>query len=116
MCSISDHPAPSHGGQFCIGERARYKICNIDECPEGEPSFRAQQCTKKNSKPIKDKYYTWLPYLDTHEPCKLYCTDQEDTFIQAFDTVEDGTPCNIGTNYMCISGICRVRLNHLILI
>jgi hypothetical protein len=28
--------------------------------------------------------------------------------IQAFDTAEDGTPCNIGSNDMCIAGICKV--------
>ncbi|XP_070503091.1 A disintegrin and metalloproteinase with thrombospondin motifs 12 [Chironomus tepperi] len=102
-----DHPAPAFGGEFCIGERARYKTCNIAKCPDDEPSFRAQQCSKKNSVPIKDRYFTWLPYLDIHEPCKLYCTDKEDTFIQAFENVADGTPCKIGTNDMCISGICK---------
>lgn len=103
-----DHPAPAHGGSFCIGQRARYKTCNIDPCPDNEPSFRAQQCTKKNSIPIRDKYYTWLPYHDTQNPCKLFCTDKQDTFIQTFEAVEDGTRCNIGSNDMCISGICRV--------
>lgn len=44
-----------------------------------------------------------------HEPCKLYCTDKDDTFIQAFENVEDGTPCKIGTKDMCISGICKVN-------
>lgn len=104
-----DHPPPAHGGSFCVGQRARYKTCNNDPCPENEPSFRAQQCSKKDKRSIKGQFYTWLPYLDTREPCKLYCTDKDDTFIQAFEVVEDGTPCNIGTNDMCISGICKVR-------
>jgi hypothetical protein len=103
-----DHPTPVHGGSFCIGERARYKTCNIDACSDDEPNFRAQQCSKKDTKPIKGQLYTWHPFLDTHDPCKLYCTDKDDTLIHAFDTAEDGTACNIGTNDMCIAGICKV--------
>ncbi|KAG5674191.1 hypothetical protein PVAND_004173 [Polypedilum vanderplanki] len=102
-----NHPAPANGGEFCIGERARYKICNIEPCPQDEPSFRAQQCSRKDSIPIRDKYYKWLPYWDNHEPCKLYCTDSQDSLIQAFENVEDGTSCKIGSNDLCISGICR---------
>ncbi|CRL05730.1 CLUMA_CG018759, isoform A [Clunio marinus] len=102
-----DHPTPVHGGSFCIGERARYKTCNIDPCPADESSFRAQQCSKQNSKPIKGQLYNWSPFLDTHDPCKLYCTDQDDTLIHAFDAAEDGTSCNTGTNDMCIGGICK---------
>jgi Thrombospondin type 1 domain len=103
-----DHPTPVHGGSFCIGERARYKTCNIDPCPEGQPSFRAQQCSKFNTKPIKGNLYSWYPYLDAHDSCKLYCSDKDDTVIHAFDLAEDGTPCNTGSNDMCIGGICKV--------
>lgn len=43
------------------------------------------------------------------DPCELYCTDSADTLIVPWgDMAADGTPCNIGTNDMCISGICRV--------
>ena len=62
-----DHPAPAHGGEFCIGERGRYKICNIDACPVEEPSFRAQQCTKQNGKTVHSLNYTWYPYFDSRE-------------------------------------------------
>lgn len=48
----------------------------------------------------------------TDDPCELYCTDSEDTLIVPWgDSAADGTPCNIGTNDMCISGICRVSIN-----
>lgn len=105
-----DHPTPANGGSFCIGERARYKTCSIDPCPENEPGYRAQQCSRRNNKVIKGKTYTWFPYLDFHDSCKLYCTDKDDTLIHAFDTAEDGTSCNTGTNDMCIGGICKVRM------
>jgi hypothetical protein len=103
-----DHPTPAFGGTFCIGERARYKTCNIDPCPDETISFRAQQCANKNKKLFKGKYFDWLPFLDIHTPCKLYCTDKDESLIHDFDIAEDGTPCNLGKNDMCIAGICRV--------
>lgn len=48
-------------------------------------------------------------FLLVVEPCELYCSDADDTVIVPWgDTVMDGTPCNVGTRDMCISGICRV--------
>ncbi|OQR67645.1 A disintegrin and metalloproteinase with thrombospondin motifs 7-like, partial [Tropilaelaps mercedesae] len=48
-----DNPAPAHGGRYCIGERKRYRMCNTEECPEGTPSFRAEQCSSFNNLPYK---------------------------------------------------------------
>lgn len=51
--------------------------------------------------------------LSTDHPCELYCTDSDDTVIvPRGDAAADGTPCNIGTNDMCISGICRVSYRN----
>ncbi|XP_058060876.1 A disintegrin and metalloproteinase with thrombospondin motifs 7 [Anopheles bellator] len=103
-----DHPSPAHGGTFCIGERARYKTCHLQSCALGSPSFRAAQCSSHDNDTIKGDRYTWLPYFDKNEPCELYCSNAEDTMIVPFgDTAADGTPCNLGTNDMCIGGICR---------
>lgn len=45
----------------------------------------------------------WLFWIITDEPCELYCTDSDDTMILPFgDAAADGTPCNIGSNDMCI--------------
>lgn len=42
-------------------------------------------------------------------PCKLLCTDFDDTIIANWgETVQDGTNCGVGTNNMCIDGICKV--------
>jgi len=42
-------------------------------------------------------------------PCKLFCSDVDDTIIANWgSTVLDGTPCTLGTNNMCIDGICKV--------
>lgn len=55
----------------------------------------------------KKKLKIHQTFLD--DPCELYCTDSEDTLIVPWgDSAIDGTPCNIGTNDMCIAGICRV--------
>lgn len=44
-------------------------------------------------------------------PCRLFCTDVDDTIIANWgETVLDGTPCTLGTNNMCIDGICKVSL------
>ncbi|XP_053669727.1 A disintegrin and metalloproteinase with thrombospondin motifs 7, partial [Anopheles nili] len=103
-----DHPSPAYGGAFCIGERARYKTCHVQDCPLETPSFRAEQCSSHNNDTIKGERYSWIPYFDKNEPCELYCSNSEDTMIIPFgNTAADGTLCNIGTNDMCIGGICR---------
>lgn len=67
-----DNPRPENGGAFCVGERIRYKVCNLDDCPPNEPSFRAQQCSKFNNETYRDKKYEWLPYFDSREYTYLY--------------------------------------------
>lgn len=62
-----DNPPPANGGEFCVGERTRYKTCNVEPCPVSEPSFRALQCSKYNNEPFRGKNYTWLPYFDTRK-------------------------------------------------
>ncbi|KAJ9585999.1 hypothetical protein L9F63_020363, partial [Diploptera punctata] len=100
-----DHPVPAFGGTFCVGERRRYKICNTEPCPEGMPSFRAVQCTSYNNHEFHGCPH---PYKKEAEPCELYCADTDDTVIVPWgESVLDGTPCNVGTRDMCISGICK---------
>lgn len=130
-----DSPVPANGGVFCIGERKRYKICRKKACPAQEPSFRAQQCARYDNVSYQGATYKWLPFFDKSEcscqvgyptlstlslplplrladnPCRLFCTDVDDTIIANWgETVLDGTPCTLGTNNMCIDGICKVSL------
>ncbi|XP_065724209.2 A disintegrin and metalloproteinase with thrombospondin motifs 7 isoform X1 [Drosophila suzukii] len=103
-----DNPVPANGGVFCIGERKRYKICRKRPCPEEEPSFRAQQCARFDNVSYQGATYKWLPFFDKNNPCKLFCSDVDDTIIANWgSTVLDGTPCTLGTNNMCIDGICK---------
>lgn len=59
-----DHPKPSGGGNFCIGERERYRVCNTDPCPKNQPSFRQLQCSKYDNELYEGKKYKWHPYFD----------------------------------------------------
>ncbi|RZF40788.1 hypothetical protein LSTR_LSTR009273 [Laodelphax striatellus] len=104
-----DHPVPSHGGAYCLGERTRYRTCNTQACQYPIPSFRAEQCTVFNGKLLNAGLnVTWLPYFDTSEPCQLFCTDADETVIMPMGVeVKDGTPCRLSRNDMCIAGLCR---------
>ncbi|XP_075238414.1 A disintegrin and metalloproteinase with thrombospondin motifs 12-like isoform X2 [Lycorma delicatula] len=103
-----DHPPPSNGGKYCLGQRMRYKICNTEDCLDDSVSFRAEQCSSFNNKTVFGRNeVTWLPYFES-KPCRLYCTDKDETTIMPMGVpVLDGTPCNLGTRDMCISGLCH---------
>ncbi|XP_013409605.1 A disintegrin and metalloproteinase with thrombospondin motifs 6 [Lingula anatina] len=57
-----DNPSPTHGGKYCIGERTRYRSCNIHDCPINSTVFRAVQCTSFNDVPFRGEKYKWKPY------------------------------------------------------
>ncbi|KAL4634762.1 A disintegrin and metalloproteinase with thrombospondin motifs 10-like isoform X1 [Arapaima gigas] len=57
-----DSPRPTIGGKYCLGERKRFRSCNIDECPPGSLDFREIQCSDFDSVPFRGKFYTWKPY------------------------------------------------------
>lgn len=59
-----DHPVPSDGGDFCLGLRRRYKMCNTEPCPKRAPSFRSTQCSFFNNHTYEGKKYDWLPYFE----------------------------------------------------
>ncbi|XP_045468066.1 A disintegrin and metalloproteinase with thrombospondin motifs 12 isoform X1 [Harmonia axyridis] len=103
-----DHPVPSDGGDFCLGLRRRYKMCNTEPCSKRAPSFRSTQCSFFNNHTYEGKKYDWLPYFEMTEPCKLNCIDTNNTVIMPLgDYAQDGTPCKIGTRDTCISGVCQ---------
>ncbi|KAJ8278946.1 hypothetical protein COCON_G00060120 [Conger conger] len=57
-----DSPRPTIGGKYCLGERKRFRSCNIDECPVGGQDFREIQCSDFDSVSFRGKFYTWKPY------------------------------------------------------
>ncbi|XP_021263311.1 A disintegrin and metalloproteinase with thrombospondin motifs 7 isoform X2 [Numida meleagris] len=104
------NPTPKYGGRYCLGERKRFRICNIKPCPPNKPSFRQVQCSQFNPMPYKGKLYKWTPVPNNINPCELHCRPEDEYFAEKLrDAVIDGTPCYEmnSSRDMCINGICK---------
>ncbi|XP_010142469.1 PREDICTED: A disintegrin and metalloproteinase with thrombospondin motifs 7-like, partial [Buceros rhinoceros silvestris] len=103
-------PTPKYGGRYCLGERKRFRICNIRPCPRDKPSFRQVQCSQFNPMLYKGKLYKWTPVPNNINPCELHCRPEDEYFAEKLrDAVIDGTPCYEmnASRDMCINGICK---------
>ncbi|NWH81980.1 ATS7 metalloproteinase, partial [Piaya cayana] len=103
-------PTPKYGGRYCLGERKRFRICNIRPCPLDKPSFRQVQCSQFNPMLYKGKLYKWTPVPNNINPCELHCRPENEYFAEKLrDAVIDGTPCYEmnASRDMCINGICK---------
>ncbi|NXE26922.1 ATS7 metalloproteinase, partial [Ardeotis kori] len=103
-------PTPKYGGRYCLGERKRFRICNVRPCPPDKPSFRQVQCSQFNPMPYKGKLYRWTPVPNNINPCELHCRPEDEYFAEKLrDAVIDGTPCYEmnASRDMCINGICK---------
>ncbi|NWT76910.1 ATS7 metalloproteinase, partial [Prunella himalayana] len=104
------HPTPKYGGRYCLGERKRFRICNVRRCPPEQPSFRQLQCSQFNPMPYKGKLYKWTPVPNNINPCELHCRPEHEYFAEKLrDAVVDGTPCydSDASRDVCINGICK---------
>ncbi|KFR02516.1 A disintegrin and metalloproteinase with thrombospondin motifs 7, partial [Nipponia nippon] len=104
------NPTPKYGGRYCLGERKRFRICNIRPCPPDKPSFRQVQCSQFNPMLYKGKLYRWTPVPNNINPCELHCRPEDEYFAEKLrDAVIDGTPCYEmnASRDMCINGICK---------
>uniref|UniRef100_A0A665UVS2 ADAM metallopeptidase with thrombospondin type 1 motif 7 n=1 Tax=Echeneis naucrates TaxID=173247 RepID=A0A665UVS2_ECHNA len=105
-----DNPVPKNRGKYCLGERRRYKVCNINPCPSDMPTFRNSQCSHFNNTPYKGKLHKWEAVINKVNPCELHCRPLNEHFSEKMrDAVIDGTPCLEGNKSrdMCINGICK---------
>ncbi|XP_041031299.1 A disintegrin and metalloproteinase with thrombospondin motifs 7 [Carcharodon carcharias] len=105
-----NNPTPKYGGSYCLGERKRFRICNIKACISDSPSFRQIQCSQFDTMPYKGKLHKWTPVLSRINPCELHCRPVDGYFSEKMlDAVIDGTPCFEGNSSrdMCINGICK---------
>lgn len=51
-------------------------------------------------------------FLD-HDVCKLYCfAEGYDFFFALSNKVHDGTRCTLGSNNVCINGVCEVMCSY----
>ncbi|XP_049817483.1 ADAMTS-like protein 1 isoform X3 [Aethina tumida] len=103
----------------CRGEHVRYRICNMQACPDSR-DFRMDQCQAFNKSPYKGLFYEWTPHYEDEKPCTLTCvgspvSENEITqdhhqvvvITNLADKVHDGTRCRPGSLDMCIDGICQ---------
>uniref|UniRef100_A0A7N5ZTY3 ADAM metallopeptidase with thrombospondin type 1 motif, 6 n=1 Tax=Anabas testudineus TaxID=64144 RepID=A0A7N5ZTY3_ANATE len=104
-----DSPAPSGGGKYCLGERKRYRSCNIDACSVGSRDFREKQCADFDNMPFRGKYYNWKPYTGGGvKPCALNCLAEGYNFYtERSPAVIDGTRCQADSLDICINGECK---------
>ncbi|NXX11830.1 ATS7 metalloproteinase, partial [Podargus strigoides] len=103
-------PTPKYGGRYCLGERKRFRICNVRPCPPDKPSFRQVQCSQFNPMLYKGKLYRWTPVPNNINPCELHCRPEDEFFAEKLrDAVVDGTPCYEldASRDVCINGICK---------
>uniref|UniRef100_A0A8C6JGF5 Uncharacterized protein n=1 Tax=Melopsittacus undulatus TaxID=13146 RepID=A0A8C6JGF5_MELUD len=103
-------PTPKYGGRYCLGERKRFRICNVRLCPPDKPSFRQVQCSQFNPMLYKGKFYKWTPVPNNINPCELHCRPEHEYFAEKLrDAVIDGTPCYEmnASRDLCINGICK---------
>ncbi|XP_032671699.1 A disintegrin and metalloproteinase with thrombospondin motifs 9 isoform X2 [Odontomachus brunneus] len=109
-----DNPAPKNGGNYCVGERVKYRSCGIRECPPGSPDFREQQCSKfdNNNFNIQNlardvKWHAKYTRILSQDRCKLYCQVESNQYYMLRDKVIDGTPCGPDTFHICVNGQCK---------
>ncbi|KAJ8418969.1 hypothetical protein AAFF_G00004680 [Aldrovandia affinis] len=104
-----DSPRPTIGGKYCLGERKRFRSCNIDECPAGSQDFREIQCSDFDSVPFRGKFYTWKPYRGGGvKSCSLNCLAEGYNFYtERAPAVVDGTPCRDDSLDVCVNGECK---------
>nr|XP_010953483.1 A disintegrin and metalloproteinase with thrombospondin motifs 7 [Camelus bactrianus] len=103
-------PVPKYRGKYCVGERKRFRLCNLQACPTGRPSFRQVQCSHFDAMLYKGQLHTWVPVVNDVNPCELHCRPSNEYFAEKLrDAVVDGTPCYQGqaSRDLCINGICK---------
>ncbi|XP_039272009.2 A disintegrin and metalloproteinase with thrombospondin motifs 7-like isoform X1 [Styela clava] len=107
-----ENPLPQNGGEYCVGERKRYKTCSKWRCRKGAGSmtFREQQCASFNNVKYKNMTFSWKPVESALYPCELHCYTRAGKIPFADrlrDKVIDGTKCFPGSDDICVDGICR---------
>ncbi|XP_041474890.1 A disintegrin and metalloproteinase with thrombospondin motifs 6-like [Lytechinus variegatus] len=108
-----NNPEPRNRGQYCTGERSRYRSCNTNDCPENSRDFLSVQCSALNNEVYHGQFYTWEPYVSPNpEPCQLSCVSSGGNHLQRIPKVVDGTRCYSKRHKpdsldICINGKCH---------
>ncbi|XP_071167899.1 thrombospondin type-1 domain-containing protein 4-like isoform X2 [Mytilus edulis] len=92
----------------CHGKRHQFKICNTQDCTQGQETLREQLCSKHNNDVIGGKRYRWLPYLLHSARCELTCKAGGQGFYNSFkDLIINGTTCSNDGSSVCVEGVCH---------
>ncbi|KAI1733039.1 GON domain-containing protein [Ditylenchus destructor] len=110
-----DSPRPNNGGKYCLGQRVRYRSCNIQECPYDTIGFREMQCSEFDGRDVKihgvPNDTKWVPKytgISENERCSLYCqASNSAAFYLLKEKVLDGTTCDRNSDDICIDGVCH---------
>lgn len=70
LCLPPPPNRPKYKGKYCVGERKRFRLCNLQACPPGRPSFRHVQCSHFDAMLYKGQLHTWVPVLNDGESCR----------------------------------------------
>lgn len=73
QCSLTPTPPhrPKYKGKYCVGERKRFRLCSLQACPTGRPSFRQVQCSHFDAMLYKGQLHTWVPVVNDGESGRL---------------------------------------------
>ncbi|BFY99186.1 hypothetical protein BsWGS_02226 [Bradybaena similaris] len=104
-----DNPEPKDGGRYCIGQRKRYRSCNVIPCPANSEDFRQVQCSSYNNITFRGRLYKWVLYTgEQAKPCSLICMAEGYNFYtERSPKVKDGTKCFPDKPHICINGECH---------
>ncbi|CAM9903233.1 unnamed protein product [Lampetra planeri] len=94
----------------CSGLGKQYKLCNLQACSAGSRDAREMQCSSHNGKPFMGRYYEWVPFLEVREEqkCELNCRAVGYRFyVRHAERATDGTPCEPGSDDVCMEGTCK---------
>ncbi|XP_023287905.1 A disintegrin and metalloproteinase with thrombospondin motifs 9 isoform X2 [Orussus abietinus] len=107
-------PPPKNGGNYCVGDRVRYRSCGTRECPSKASDFREEQCAKfdNNNLNIQNlardvKWHAKYTRILPEDRCKLYCQVESNQYYMLRDKVIDGTPCGPDSFHICVNGRCK---------
>ncbi|XP_076832007.1 A disintegrin and metalloproteinase with thrombospondin motifs 15 [Brachyhypopomus gauderio] len=107
-------PAPENGGNYCGGQRVKFRSCHLDSCTASGKSFREEQCERFNGISLNtnrlSSSVTWVPKysgISLKDRCKLICrANGTGYFYMLAPKVVDGTLCSPDTSAICVQGKC----------
>uniref|UniRef100_A0A4W4E569 Peptidase M12B domain-containing protein n=1 Tax=Electrophorus electricus TaxID=8005 RepID=A0A4W4E569_ELEEL len=107
-------PVPEHGGNYCQGQRVKFRSCRLEPCPASGKSFREEQCESFSGFSLNtnrlSSSVTWVPKysgISLKDRCKLICrANGTGYFYMLSPKVVDGTLCSPDTSAVCVQGKC----------